>query len=197
MVTIRNAALQDAAKLLSIYAYYVNDTAVSFEYDAPTLQEFERRMRDVAAFYPYLVIEEDGEIAGYAYAHAFHPRDAYCRCSEVTVYLSPSEHHKGFGRLLYEALEEALREMGMLNLYACIAVPETEDVYLTNNSAAFHAHMGYRQAGIFKNCGFKFGRWYHMIWMEKTLGAHTDEPAPVHPYIQTAAYEKYKNGAAG
>lgn len=194
MVTIRNASLKDAAKLLSIYAHYVTDTAVSFEYDAPTLPEFERRMRDVTAFYPFLVLEADGKTAGYAYAHAFHPREAYRRCCEVTVYLSPDERHKGFGRLLYEALEEALREMGILNLYACIAVPETEDAYLTNDSAAFHTHMGYRQAGVFRNCGFKFGRWYDMIWMEKTLGPHTDDPAPVHPYMQTAAAEKYKRG---
>ena len=83
------------------------------------------------------------------------------------------------GRRLYEALEEKLWEMGILNLYACIAYPETEDEYLTTNSADFHAHLGYTKVGEFHKCGYKFSRWYNIIWMEKIIGKHENQQAPV------------------
>ena len=70
----------------------------------------------------------------------------------------------------------------MLNLYACIAYPETEDEYLTTNSADFHAHLGFTEVGHFHQCGYKFGRWYDMIWMEKIIGQHPDEAEPVRRY---------------
>ena len=84
--------------------------------------------------------------------------------------------------MLYEALETELKKMGILNLYACIGYPETEDEYLTRNSAGFHAHLGYIKVGEFHKCGYKFGRWYHMIWMEKTIGEHKNRQRPITNY---------------
>ena len=86
--------------------------------------------------------------------------------------MAPHARKKGVGRLLYQALEEELKKMGILNLYACIAYPVVEDEYLDKNSALFHEHMGYRKVGEFHKCGYKFGRWYSMIWMEKIIGEH-------------------------
>lgn len=74
--------------------------------------------------------------------------------------------------MLYEALEKELKDRGILNLYACIGDPLTEDEYLTKNSERFHRHMGYRKVGEFHKCGYKFNRWYNMIWMEKMIGEH-------------------------
>ena len=74
--------------------------------------------------------------------------------------------------MLYEALEKELKKMGILNLYACIGYPATEDEYLTKNSAEFHEHLGFTKVGEFHKCGYKFGRWYDMIWMEKIIGSH-------------------------
>lgn len=125
------------------------------------------------------MIEQNGDIQGYAYAGAFIGRVAYDWCCELTVYLDHRVLKCGFGRKLYEALEEGLREMGILNLYACIAVPETEDEYLNKNSADFHAHLGFVTVGEFHKCGYKFGRWYNMIWMEKMIGEHQLEPPAV------------------
>lgn len=173
---IRSAAISDAEKLLSIYAYYVEHTAVTFEYDVPTVEEFRQRIRKTMVKYPYLVLERDREILGYAYAGPFVGRAAYDWSAEVTIYLAPGEHKKGYGRRLYDALERELKEKGVLNLYACIGYPNTEDEYLTKNSAQFHSHLGYKQVGVFSNCGFKFGRWYSMIWMEKMIGSHTEHP---------------------
>lgn len=100
----------------------------------------------------------------------------------MTIYLKQGTQRRGAGKMLYAALEEALGRMGILNLYACIAFPRKEDGTLTRNSADFHAHMGYRTVGTFSQCGYKFGRWYDMIWMEKFIGTHGDNPPPVTPF---------------
>lgn len=178
-VAVRSARLEDAERLLEIYAYYVLDTAITFEYDVPSLSEFQHRMRETMKRYPYLVIEADEKILGYAYAGVFKGRAAYDWSCEMTVYLDRTAHGRGLGRKLYEALEAELREMGILNLYACIGYPEAEDEYLTRNSAEFHAHLGYTTVGKFHKCGYKFGRWYNMIWMEKIIGEHRGEPKSI------------------
>lgn len=169
-VTVRDARLEDAERLLEIYGYYVKNTAISFEYEIPALSEFRRRMENIRMRYPYLVAERDGAVQGYAYAGPFIARAAYDRCCETTIYLDNAARKGGMGRKLYEALENRLQSMGILNMYACIGYPEEEDEYLNRNSADFHAHMGFTKAGEFYKCGYKFGRWYNMIWMEKLIG---------------------------
>lgn len=171
-IIIRSAFTKDAESILKIYSHYVKNTAISFEYDVPTLEEFKGRMAHTLEKYPYLVAEQDGKIIGYAYGSQFHPRAAYQWCAEVSIYVDVNARKCGVGRLLYEALEEALKDQGILNLYACIAYTDNEDEYLNNNSAQFHAHLGYEQIGRFHKCGYKFNHWYDMIWMEKIIGEH-------------------------
>ena len=172
MIQIRNVTLEDAKRLLDIYTYYVEDTAISFEITTPSLSEFKKRIKEISEHYPYLVIEDDGVIRGYAYAHQFVGREAYAHSCETTIYLDPDSRKKGYGRLLYEELERRLKHKGIINLYACIGVTSEEDEYLSNNSMNFHEHIGYRTVGTFKNCGRKFDRWYSMVWMEKLIGKH-------------------------
>ena len=176
---IRNATLEDASRILEIYAYYVKNTAITFEYDTPTLSEFQVRMKSTMKRYPYIVIEKNEEILGYAYAGAFVGRAAYDWSCEMTVYLDHTAQKCGLGRKIYEELEGKLNSMGILNLYACIGYPEAEDEYLNKNSAEFHAHLGFKKVGEFKKCGYKFNRWYNMIWMEKTIGDHYLNQPPV------------------
>ncbi len=171
-VIIRDASIQDASRLLKIYQYYVEHTAITFEYDVPTLEEFEERMKKTMEKYPYIVIEKEGTIWGYAYAGAFVGRAAYDWSCELTVYLDHEAKKCGYGRKIYEELERRLKNMGILNLYACIGYPEVEDEYLTKNSAEFHKHLGFRLVGEFRKCGYKFNRWYNMVWMEKIIGEH-------------------------
>ena len=169
---IRSAKPEDAERLLEIYSYYVENTAISFEYVTPTVEEFRERIVTITKKYPYIVLEEEGVIKGYAYAGVFKGRAAYDHCCEVTIYLDRESTGSGYGRALYEALENALKEIGIKNLYACIADPDPEDEYLSKNSEHFHSHMGYTTVGEFHKCGYKFGRWYNMIWMEKMIGEH-------------------------
>lgn len=182
MIAVQNAGMEDAGRILEIYDYYVKNTAITFEYETPSLDEFRGRMKKTMERYPYLVIEKDGRIEGYAYAGAFVGRAAYDWCCEMTVYLDHDAQKCGLGRTIYEALENALHSMGILNLYACIGYPEQEDEYLTKNSADFHAHLGFKKVGEFHKCGYKFGRWYNMIWMEKIIGEHDDNQPPIAPY---------------
>ena len=154
---IRTAAPADAEAILAVYAPYIQKTAITFEYEIPGVEEFRSRITGTLKHHPYLMAERDGEVLGYAYAGPF------------------------IGRL-YQVLEDVCRAQNILNLNASIAVSEAEDPYVTRNSADFHVHMGYRQTAEFHRCGYKFGRWYNLIWMEKFLGEHTDAPAPVIPF---------------
>lgn len=183
-VVIRRARAGDAAAILNIYAYYVEHTAITFEYDVPSLDEFRDRIANTLKKYPFLVAQRNGEIVGYAYAGAFGGRAAYDWSTETTVYLAPDERKRGLGRTLYGALEQALAKMGVLNLYACIGYPEVEDEYLTRNSAEFHRHLGFATVGAFRKCGYKFDRWYDMIWMEKIIGTHAREQPPIRRYSE-------------
>ena len=179
---IRHVTPFDAKALVDVYRYYVEHTAITFEYDVPSVEEFEGRIKDITRKYPYLVAEKDGEIIGYAYTSAFHVRKAYEWSAEMSIYLSDKAKGLGLGRKLYEILEDISKKQGITNLYACIGAPEVEDEYLTNNSINFHEHMGYKLIGRFTKCGYKFGNWYDMVWMEKIIKDHDQNARDIIPY---------------
>ena len=178
-IILRPAVPDDAAALLQIYAYYVENTAITYEYTVPSVDEFCARMENTLKKYPYIVAEQSGTLAGYAYTGAFHPRAAYSWSAETSIYVKKDIRGLGLGRRLYDAIEKISRAQNILNLNACIAFPDVEDEYLTKNSVRFHEHLGYHYVGEFHNCAYKFGRWYNMVWMEKSLGEHAAVPAPV------------------
>lgn len=192
MIYIRDARADDAPRLLEIYDYYVRNTAITFEYDTPRLEEFRGRMENIMQRYPYLVILKDEKIEGYAYASAFVGRAAYAWSCELTIYLDKAAKKCGLGKKIYEALETALCDMGILNLYACIAYPQENDEYLTTNSADFHEHLGFEKVAEFHNCGCKFGRWYNMIWMEKLVGPHENTQTTITDYPKTASFNRFE-----
>lgn len=167
---IRSVCIDDAAALVAIYAPYVEETAITFETEVPTVAEFRARIERITARYPYLVAEEDGEILGYAYASTFIGRAAADWTVETSVYIQRTACHKGVGGALYQALEEALRALGIVNLCAAIATPVGENPYLDDNSVQFHAHIGYRQVARFDRVGRKFDRWIDLVWMQKRIG---------------------------
>lgn len=179
-VTLRPARPEDAEALLEIYRPYVEKTAVSFEYKTPTPEEFRHRIAVISEKYPYLLAQDGNRVLGYAYANTFKGRCAYDWAVETTVYIRQDARRRGIGSLLYRGLEVCLTAQGILNLNACIACPREEnDPYLTRDSENFHARLGFVPVGVFHNCGCKFGRWYHMIWMEKEIGEHRDFPQPI------------------
>ncbi|MCI8659983.1 MAG: GNAT family N-acetyltransferase [Lachnospiraceae bacterium] len=183
-IRIRAAVPEDGKELLKIYAPYVEKTAITFEYTVPELRIFRERIENTLKKYPYLVAEKDGELSGYAYTSPFVGRAAYGWAAEVSIYIREDRRRTGVGKRLYQAIEEISRAQNILNLNACISSPETEDAYLTKNSIRFHCRMGYKMVGEFHKCGYKFGRWYNMVWMEKIIGEHMNEPLAVIPFPQ-------------
>jgi phosphinothricin acetyltransferase len=179
---IRTAKETDAEELLAIYAPYVTDTAITFEYEIPSVEEFSRRIRNTLQKYPYLTAAEDGRIVGYAYASAYKDRAAYDWAVETSIYLQQDQRGKGIGKKLYLALEHLLKRQNIINLNACISYAPNADLHLNNASMRFHERLGYRKMAHFTKCGYKFGTWYDMIWMEKFLGEHPSCPAPVLPF---------------
>lgn len=106
---------------------------------------------------------------------------------ETSVYVKQGLTRSGVGRELYTVLEKALKAQNIVNVNACITYPEIEDEYVSKNSKRFHEHMGYRFVGEFRNCGYKFGRWYNVAWMEKYINDHERKPQPVKTFREIAA----------
>lgn len=167
-MNIRLATPDDAKALLAIYAPYVTDTAITFEIAVPTPEDFRSRITETLRKFPYLVAEEDGRLLGYAYAGTFRKRAAFNHCVEMSIYIDRDCRWHGIGSMLYEELEKRLMAMGIINLCASIATA-VNDPYITNQSELFHQRHGYVKVAHFHKCGYKFNRWYDMIWMEKLL----------------------------
>ena len=176
---IRLATVEDAEEILAIYAPYVRNTAITFEYDVPDIGEFRSRIESTLKNYPYLVAVEGGRIVGYAYAGAFRKRAAYQHSAEMSIYLDEQCKQQGIGKLLYQELEQRLLEQNVFSVYAGVTTSDREDeVFVTDASVRFHEKMGYAKIGEYHLCGYKFDQWYNVAWFEKTLGIRPGKPAP-------------------
>ena len=180
-ISIRMAAPADAAALLAIYAPYIEKTGITFEYVVPTTEQFSERIRKILEKYPYLVAVKNGEIVGYSYAKEFGERAAFSHSAETVLYIKENERGHRVGTLLYTELERLLKMQNITNMYAAVAYRETEDDTITHASPRFHMAMGYKKTAHFTNCGYKFGRWYDIIWYEKIIAEHGKNPAPFLP----------------
>lgn len=162
MIEIRNVQVEDAANLVAIYAPYVEKTAITFETQVPTVEDFKNRIKKTMKKFPYLVAIEEGQIVGYAYASTYYARAAYDWTVELSVYVQKEARGKGVGTLLYTALEEELTARGFKNFLACIALPNPASI-------ALHEKRGYEQVAHFKKVGYKFGTWHDIVWLQKSL----------------------------
>ena len=178
-INIRVATTEDAVALLKIYTPYVEHTAITFDYEVPTEKEFREKIESLLKKYPVLVAETAEGVVGYAYADTFKNKPAYDWAVETTIYVEENCKKMGIGKRLYEELECILKSQNIVNLNACIAYPEEEDEHLTKDSVRFHEKLGYRMVGEFRQCGYKFNRWYNMVWMEKHIGVHTNSQPDV------------------
>lgn len=164
-MSVRLARKTDLPAILGIYAPYITDTTVSFEYTVPTPEEFEKRFDAITEQFPWLVWEENGKVLGYAYGSAPFERAAYGWCAESSIYLAPEAQGRGIGKLLQTVLEEILKKQGYLLLYALVTSENTA-------SLAFHKAVGFAPCAQFPGCGYKFGRQHAVIWLQKTLNTH-------------------------
>lgn len=175
MIGIRAAAPEDAAAIAAIYAPHVLTGTVSFEVDPPDTRAMRTRMAASEGLYPWLVVttgEPAGGVIGYAYATRFRDRPAYRYVVETTIYVADTAQRQGAGRLLYEALIDTLRAQGFVHAIGAIALPNDASISL-------HEAVGFRRAGVYREVGYKHGRWIDVgIWQ-----CELNEPAipPVEP----------------
>lgn len=167
---IRLAKSVDIPAILAIYAPFITDSTTSFEYEVPTLAEFTDRVTTIQQQFPYLVVEVDGRVLGYAYASVHRARTAYQWSVETSVYIHPDGHRQGLARQLYTTLFSLLRRQGYYNAYAGITLPNPA-------SEAFHQSMGFEPVGVYRNIGYKMGAWHSVVWLQLSLQPHVPEPA--------------------
>lgn len=163
---------RDAARILDVYRPYILETAVTFEEEVPSLPAFTRRVADIAGEFPYLLVEVDGVLAGYAYAHRQAERAAYRYNAELSVYLAPAFTHRGLGKPLYALLMVLLQAQGYLNFYGVITASNA-------SSIAMHEAMGFVRCGLHVRTGYKFGCWHDVAWLVRSLPA--DAPGEICP----------------
>lgn len=165
---------RDAAAILAVYAPYIEKTAITFETEVPSQESFARRVADIAQEFPYLLLELDGELVGYAYAHRQAERAAFGWNAELSIYLKEGFTGKGLGMPLYALLEDLLAMQGYVNFYGVITASNT-------GSVAVHAKMGYKIVGMHERTGWKFGAWHDVVWMHKRVTEETPGAiVPVH-----------------
>lgn len=159
---IRMATEADLPRILEIYAPYVLNTTVSFEYEVPSPETFLQRFRGITEQFPWLVWEENGTVMGYAYASLPFSRPGYRWCTELSIYLHPDAHGKGIGRKLYAVLEHILTLQGYRTIYSIVTGENT-------GSLTFHEKTGYTTCAVLPKCGWKFGRNLDVVWLEKKV----------------------------
>lgn len=174
---IRFATTEDSEEILSIYSKYILETAVSFEIELPSLHDFTRRIQDIIEIYPYLVLECDNHIEGFAYASTHAQRAAYCYDVNLSVYMSDHFQGKGMAKLLYQGLFALLKEQGYYNAFVAYSEPNEK-------SALFHEKLGFQQVGTFPKAGYKLGRWHDLTWAEKALQEHSPTPKELRKITQ-------------
>lgn len=167
--TIRLIQESDTQEVLAIYQYYVENTIISFEYEAPSMEEYLERINVITEKYPWLVCLENNKIIGFAYGSIHRYRTAYQWSPESTIYLTPNFHSKGIGKILYQTLFDLLKLQGYYNVFAGVALPN-------NKSIGFHKAMKFEEIGLFKNVGFKHGNWHHTHWFQLTINEYKLNP---------------------
>jgi L-amino acid N-acyltransferase YncA len=157
---IRPATVADAAACAAVYAPYVTDSCISFEYEPPSAEELVSR---IARAYEWVVAEDGGEVVGFAYGSRHRERAAYDWAADVAIYTAATYHGRGMGRALYEALFELLRARGLRTLCAGVALPN-------DASDGLHRALGFTEVGVYRRIGWKFGSWHDVRWWQLQLG---------------------------
>src|SRR5438309_5164895 len=168
---IRVATEDDAGAFLEIYAPIVRDTAISFEDDVPSVDEMHDRIREKLKTYPWFVAEEDGEILGYGYAAPLRSRAAYRWSAEVSMYIREDVRAKGVGTAIGMKLTEALLGMGVVILFGGTTLPNPA-------SERIYRASGFELCGVWRNAGYKQGRWHDVGWYQRTIRDVDGEPPP-------------------
>lgn len=168
---VRDAGPQDADACLEIYRPYVENSAVSWELEAPTVEEMAERIATVNETHAWLMLEKDGQTIGFANGHALWSLPAYRWSTQTGLYIDSGQQRRGGGRTLYTQLLNRLGERGYRRAFAGITQPNEA-------SNAFHRSMGFQDAGLYRRVEWKLGRWHDVAWMQCDLPGVADAADP-------------------
>lgn len=182
---IRLATEEDCASLLEIYAPYIANTSITFEYKIPTVMEFRERMANILKHYPWLVYEINKCIAGYAYASRFREREAYKWSVSLSIYINQEYHRKGIGKALYYALLGLLKLQGYYNAYVAVTLPNSK-------SESFHEAFGFKEIGVYHKAGYKFGNWHDIKEYELKIQEHIHSPIDPKSINELSCTDEFK-----
>ncbi len=188
-ITFRLANEEDAGDILKIYEPYVKNTTISFEYDVPSLEEFKERISHITSYFPYIVCEYGREIIGYAYASKFNERAAYQWNVELSIYIKENFTGYGLGKRMYKIIMDILKLQNIKNAYSRVAASNIE-------SEKLHENFGFNKISVFKNTGYKLGKWIDLIWYVKDISEGETAPNPpiiIHEISQSRLMEILNN----
>lgn len=174
-MVIRLATPLDAKGILDIYAPYIENTSFTFETETPSLEQFAERINHYLENWPWLVCDDNGIIAGYAYASRYRERTAYQWCTEVSIYIRDEYQKMSIGKALYTCLFEILKQQGFRNIYAVINLPNEKSV-------SFHERLGFKWFATYEQVGYKLGKWKNVGWWRYKINDFGMEPEPPVPF---------------
>lgn len=170
-LTIRPSLESDLSAITAIYAHAVIHGTSCFELEPPDENEMGRRRTALLeGGFPYIVAEREGVVLGYAYAGPYRTRPAYRSTVEDSVYIAPGGQRQGLGQALLSAL---IQEAEAKDFRLMVAVIGDES---SHGSIGLHVRLGFEPAGIFKDVGYKHGRWLSTVLMQRSLGSGPSKP---------------------
>jgi len=182
---IRIAVPEDASGMLKIYAPYINNTSLTFETEVPSIENFAERIKKYLVTWPWIVVEQDDVIVGYAYASQYRERTGYQWSVESSIYISEEFKREGVGKALYKTLFIILKNLGYRNVYAVINLPNEASVH-------FHEKCGFRYFATYDQVGYKLGQWKDVGWWRYILNEFVDDPIP--PMLFSDLDKKFLSG---
>lgn len=170
-IYIRSASENDLPDMLEIYRPFVENTTVTFEYVTPPIEDFRARYEKITPFFPWLVCEYDGAVAGYAYATQYRVRAAYQWDAELSIYVHPDYQRRHIGTSLYECVTRCLTLQGFIYAHALITMPNDRSIQL-------HKRLGFKTVAVFEKTGYKQGRWLDVAELRASLAELPEKPTP-------------------
>jgi L-amino acid N-acyltransferase YncA len=168
---VRPASARDADACVAIYGPYVQNTAISWEIEIPSVDEMASRIASAQRTHEWLVLEHDDQVIGFAYGHALNRTPSHKWSAQTGIYVSGDHHRAGGGRKLYAQVLRRLTERGYRRAFAGITQPNEA-------SNCFHRSFGFRDAGLYRRVEWKHNSWHDVAWMQLDLLGPADQDEP-------------------
>ena len=162
---VRDFCPDDIEVLTTLYNRYIEETTITFDLHPFTVEKRQEKWMSHYATtgrHRLLVAEREGQVLGYASSSQLRVKAAYDTSVETSIYLAAEAQRCGLGSRLYQALFDVLCQEDVHRAYAGITLPN-------DPSIAIHQKFGFKQVGLFREVGRKFGQYWDVAWFEKEI----------------------------